>query len=127
MSKNIFKGESGEKYTCEYLKQKGYSIIQTNYHSRYGEIDIIAENEDYIAFVEVKSRSSFEFSRATEIVNRAKRIKIIKTAYVYISQQNLSKQPRFDVSEVLISKEGEVKKLVYYENSFDTEEYDAFF
>ncbi len=127
MNRKILVGKKGESYVCEYLKQNGWSITQTNYHSRYGEIDIIAEDKNYIAFVEVKARNNFKFSHAPEIVNKSKRIKIIKTAYVYISEKNLSKQPRFDIAEVLISKEGDIKNLQYYKNSFDAEEYNAFF
>ncbi len=126
MTEKIALGRKGESYVCEYLKSKGYIINEVNYHSRYGEIDIISQNEKYLVFVEVKTRKSFNFSRAIEAVNRSKRIKIIKTAYFYISSKSLNKQPRFDVAEVLIDSK-EIKKLLYHENSFSVEECDAFF
>jgi len=127
MTEKTALGRKGEGYVCEYLKSKGYIINEVNYHSRYGEIDIIAQNEEYLVFVEVKTRKNFNFSRAIEAVNRNKRIKIIKTAYFYISSKSLNKQPRFDVAEVLIDNSKEVKKLLYHENSFGVEECDAFF
>ena len=127
MTEKTALGRKGESYVCEYLNSKGYIINEVNYHSRYGEIDIISQNEKYLVFVEVKTRKSFKFSRAIEAVNRSKRIKIIKTAYFYISSKSLSKQPRFDVAEVLMDNSKEVKKLLYHENSFSVEECDAFF
>ena len=49
-------GDRGEDYTARYLEKQGFHIVERNWHSRYGEIDIIAENEEYLLFVEVKSR-----------------------------------------------------------------------
>ena len=119
-------GKKGELLTGEYLENRGFKIICFNYHSRYGEIDIISENDKYIIFVEVKTRKNFTFSRAIEAVNKFKRIKIIKTAYDYISKNDVFKQIRFDVSEVLYEREKN-PKIFYYENVFDAEELNAFF
>ena len=127
MSKSLERGKIGESYVCEYLENKGYQIICTNYHSRYGEIDIICENDKYIVFVEVKTRKNFSFSRAIEAVNKSKRLKIIKTALIYLSEINIDKQPRFDVAEVLINSHGELVEICYHENCFDVEELNAFF
>lgn len=49
-------GDRGEDYTARYLEKQGFHIVERNWHSRYGEIDIIAENEEYLLFVEVKTR-----------------------------------------------------------------------
>ena len=49
-------GRTGEEYTAQWLREQGFSIIAQNYHSRYGEIDIIAEDGEYIVFTEVKVR-----------------------------------------------------------------------
>lgn len=127
MSKSLKRGKIGENYVCEYLKNKGYQIIYTNYHSRYGEIDIICENNKYIVFVEVKTRKNFLFSRAIEAVNKSKRLKIIKTAFVYLSETNTYRQPRFDIAEVLINQDNNINEICYHENCFDAEELDAFF
>ena len=127
MNKSSEHGKMGERYVCEHLENKGYKIICTNYHSRYGEIDIICENDKYIVFVEVKTRKNFLFSRAIEAVNKSKRLKIIKTALIYLSEINIDKQPRFDVAEVLINSHSELIEICYHENCFDVEELNAFF
>ena len=126
MHKMIDLGKLGEEIICIYLKNTGHLIQHTNYHSRYGEIDIISEDDKYIVFVEVKTRKSFKFSRAIESVNKSKRIKIIKTAYCYLEENPTSKQPRFDIAEVLIDSYNK-PHITYHENSFDVEECDAFF
>lgn len=126
MNKSSSLGKLGEEVVCTYLKRKGYKVKCTNYHSRYGEIDIISENEKYIVFVEVKTRRSFNFSRGIEAVNKAKRIKIIKTAFCYLSENESLKQPRFDIAEVLIDAKNDAR-IYYHENSFDVEECNAFF
>ena len=119
-------GDIGEKASRKYLKKNGYKIVAKNYNTKYGEIDIVAENKNYIVFVEVKTRKSFKFSRAIESVNKSKRIKIIKTAYCYLEENPTSKQPRFDIAEVLIDSYNK-PHITYHENSFDVEECDAFF
>ena len=78
-SKDI--GQNGETITLNYLLNKNYFLLEKNYHSRYGEIDIIVENEKYIVFVEVKTRNDKSISRGVESVDRKKREKIIKTAF----------------------------------------------
>lgn len=119
-------GKAGERAVGEYLENKGFQTICFNYHSRFGEIDIISENEKYTVFVEVKTRKSFKFSRAIEAVNKSKRTKIIKTALCFISENGLVKQPRFDIAEVLAVKNNEFE-IIYHENAFDSEECYAIF
>ena len=75
-------GKAGERAVGEYLENKGFRTICYNYHSRFGEIDIISENEKYTVFVEVKTRKSFKFSRAIEAVNKSKRTKIILSSLI---------------------------------------------
>lgn len=114
-------GKLGEIRTGQYLEKMGYRIIRFNYHSRYGEIDIICENDKYTVFVEVKTRKNFSFSKAIEAVDKTKRAKILRTAFVYLSENEV-KQPRFDVAEVLADKKGGYK-IFYHENAFDAEEF----
>ena len=77
-------GREGDRRVAEYLKQNGYIILRRNWRDgRYGEIDIICENEKYIIFVEVKSRQKGTNYPAIEAVDRNKRIKIIKTSFDY--------------------------------------------
>jgi putative endonuclease len=119
---------SGEKLALEFLKKKNYFIQETNYHSRFGEIDIIAQNENYIIFVEVKTRNSHAFAAPMEYVNSSKQVKIIKTALLYLSEGKHSEdvQPRFDVIEIVLEA-GKSIKVNHIENAFFMERNDEFF
>ena len=68
-------GNLGEDTACEYLKSHGYMILQRNYHSRYGEIDIIASKGDTVVFCEVKTRKNSSFGHASEYVDFRKQKK----------------------------------------------------
>lgn len=120
-------GKYGENYVCKYLKKNNCDIICTNYHSKYGEIDIICENIKYILFVEVKTRKFNSMCRGIYSVDLLKQDKIIKTYYDYISKFEINKQPRFDIAEVILDYNNIVCKLNYYKNCFGAEEISEFF
>ena len=113
-------GRFGEQSAAEYLKKKHYRIIGLNYSCRFGEIDIIAENKKYVVFVEVKLRKSDEFAEAKEFVTFSKQEKIIKTASLWLSQNETELQPRFDVIEIY-APDGTASKSIkinHIENAF---------
>ncbi len=116
-------GDIGEKYAAEYMKKCGYKIIDTNYHSKFGEIDIVAKKDEYIIFCEVKARRSVAFGYPCEFVDLRKRQKIIKTAYKYIEENNIESAIRFDVCEVFHkeNKSGEIRleSINYIEGAFE--------
>lgn len=85
---------------AEYLRKKRYSIVASGYRCRYGEIDLIAQNRTYLAFVEVKLRKSDHFAPAREFVDGRKQQRLRTTAALYLSQFPTSLQPRFDVIEI---------------------------
>ena len=120
------KGRFGEEKVCEYLLKRGYSITARNYRIKGGEIDIIAENGDYIAFVEVKTRKPDSMVTGFEAVDRRKQGLIIRTAAEYCRRNPNLLQPRFDIAQVIVSKE-EVLSMEYIENAYDTTGYDVFF
>lgn len=97
-------GSIGEKIAVEYLKQNGFNIIATNFrYGKLGEIDIIAREEEYICFIEVKTRSSILFGTPSEAVGVRKRKNIRKLAWIYLKQHCLlDENVRFDVIEVVI-------------------------
>ena len=107
-------GKFGEEVTVKYLKDHGYEILERNFHSRWGEIDIIAKDGECVVFCEVKTRKSISYGRPSEYVTKNKMEKIIKTAMVYIGDKE--EEMRFDVSEVYIEKDG--YKINYIENAF---------
>ena len=89
---------------------------------RYGEIDIIAKNSEFIAFVEVKARNEKALERPAAAVTSAKRRKIIQTALIFLSEFEYDLQPRFDVCEITIdNRTNMLIELNYIENAFDTE------
>lgn len=117
---NISKGKSGEKHVAKFLKKKHYKIIATNMRNKYSEIDIIAENKEYIIFVEVKTRSTAGSIKPSDSVNYQKQQKILKAAKHYLTYTHkIPKQPRFDVAEVLLnSNNNKPYSLNYIENAF---------
>ncbi len=97
-------GAAGEVLAARFLRDKGYTITAANVHSRFGEIDIIAENAQYIAFVEVKTRSEDALYAPREAVTKAKQQKVIGTAALYLQRHKTALQPRFDVIEIVTVK-----------------------
>lgn len=116
-------GRLGEDYACEYLKNKGFNIEKRNYRSRFGEIDIIARSDEYLLFVEVKTRSG-SLSKACEAVTKTKQKKLITTALFYLEECNTALQPRFDVIEVYFKTKDNpsLSKLCHIENAFEAED-----
>lgn len=94
-------GDFGEKTSVQYLKDNGYAIICEKYNTNGGEIDIIAENEKYLVFIEVKTRSSLKFGYPSESVNPKKIKHLMNAAEKYILENPTLKEIRFDVIEVL--------------------------
>lgn len=100
---NKEKGKFGEVVANEYLLKNGAEILEKNFSNKFGEIDIIAEVEGQLVFIEVKSRTSLKFGYPAESVDYKKRRKIIQLAQYYIYKNNLHNMPiRFDVIEVFL-------------------------
>lgn len=110
-------GKNGEMAARRFLRAHGYSIIEMNYSCRFGEIDIIAQNDEYIVFVEVKTRNKNYIASPCEFVGEAKQNRLIKTAQTYLSLHDVLRQPRFDVIEVVNSGRFN-KKINHIENAF---------
>lgn len=111
-------GRKGEHFACEYYRKLGYDIAAVNYHSRYGEIDVIAENEKEIVFCEVKTRSGKAVTSPSNAVDFKKQQKITLTAMKYLEKTENEKMPRFDVFEVW-QNEGRIYKFNNIENAFE--------
>jgi putative endonuclease len=80
-------GDWAEQQARIILENSGFKIIETNYHSRYGEIDLIARTSTELVFVEVKARSSTKYGCANEVISISKQKKIMKTALQYLSDK----------------------------------------
>ena len=115
-------GIIGENMVAAFLQKNGWSVIKRNYQCRFGEIDIIAEKDKTIIFVEVKTRAENSIVSPREAVDSRKQQRIILTANDYISKTETLLQPRFDVAEVttLSRADGTTGyRLNYIENAFD--------
>lgn len=104
-------GAVGELLAARFLREKGYEVGTSNYHSRFGEIDMIAYDDEYVVFVEVKTRRKGSMFTPREAVTAAKQRKIIKTALQFIKAYGLKLQPRFDVVEIVTTAEKPFKVL----------------
>ena len=112
-------GRIGEQVAMKFLIKKGYEIEGLNYRSPFGEIDIIASYDEYIVFVEVKTRLQNSDFLARDAVTYSKECKIISTADQYLSANDCEKQPRFDIIEVYLPRiQGEKIKVHHIENAF---------
>lgn len=100
MGKNNLAGAWGEAVAAEYLRKKRYTLVASGYRCRFGEIDLIVKNRQYLVFVEVKLRKSANFAAAAEYVDWRKQEKLRTTASLYLSQNPTALQPRFDVIEI---------------------------
>lgn len=97
-------GIIGEKIAQEYLIKNEFKIIETNFLTKKGEIDIIAQKENYIIFIEVKTRTNLLFGTPAMSINNIKKKHIKSAAEIYIYQNRLHKNDiRFDVLEVFLN------------------------
>ena len=111
-------GMWGEVYTARYLRDNGYDIIAGNYRCRMGEIDIIAQKDGVVCFVEVKTRGEEPMFRPMEAVDFAKQSRIRATADYYIRETGVETKSRFDVAEVTLDGEYKISDFNYIENAF---------
>ena len=116
-------GNVGEVAVCHYVSNMGYEVAYRNYAVRGGEIDIIACDNEYILFIEVKTRRFDYVSSGLQAITKAKKRCIVKTASHFCSNRIVKLQPRFDVAEVIIDGLKNVLDIQYYPNAFDTSDF----
>ena len=111
--KNFYKkflGRAGEVKAAEFLKKKGYKIIKTNYKTCFGEIDLIAQDNEYTVFIEVKTRTSEDYGLPSEAVDNRKVEKYYKVATEYLQRNKKTDSPcRFDVVEI---ENGQINHII---------------
>ncbi len=117
-SDNKKTGKIGEDIAIDFLKKKGYKIIERNYKCVFGEVDIVARDSGDIIFVEVKSRRSEYFGDPTDAVDFNKQKKLSKIALNYLNEKRLDNHDaRFDVIAIKLSPNGNTVELI--ENAFE--------
>lgn len=113
-------GDQGENLVARFLEGRGFEILANNYRTRLGEVDIIAQKDDLLVFVEVKTRKHAYFP-INMVVTRGKQRKIIKAAKRFLLEKRvIDKVCRFDVATVLCdgSIGDDVREIDYIENAF---------
>ena len=98
-------GKKGEEIALEFLQKKGYKILATNWTIGKVEIDIIAQDRDFLVIVEVKTRQSEYFGEPETFVDKAKQKNLIRAANGFINQRNNKLETRFDIISIILSSE----------------------
>lgn len=111
-------GKLAELKACEYLKRKRYKLIDANYSTRFGEIDLIMTKGKYICFIEVKMRNQNSIAAPVEFVDYRKQKKIIASAEIFLAGTAIDLQPRFDIIEVY-TENNNIKCIKHLENAFE--------
>lgn len=112
MQKNIY-GKRSEIIASDFLKNKGYKILATNYKNKIGEIDVIAQDGDYIVFVEVKARNTKAFGNPLEAINSHKQQKIRNVASIYLMQnKKMNSLARFDAISIVGVEDLEIDHII---------------
>ena len=113
-------GDWGEALAAEYLEARGCRIVEKEWRCRLGEIDLIAEKDGMILFVEVKLRTNLRYGMPCEYVTAKKQEKLRAAALLYLSMQGLDVPARFDVAEVYTDVRHSAGKtrIAYIENAF---------
>lgn len=112
-------GRLGETAVCVLLQRHGYQILQRNFCIRGGELDIIAQNAEYLAFVEVKTRKPGSLNNGFEAVTTQKQARLIQTAAAWCAEHPTELQIRFDVACVILQGK-KVLSVEYLAHAFDT-------
>ncbi|MCK6650695.1 MAG: YraN family protein [Bacteroidia bacterium] len=111
-------GRKGEKAASDFLKNKGYKILDLNWRWEKLEADIIALDKDMLVVVEVKTRQTDVFGEPETFVKKQKQKNLIKAAHEYITQKELTYEVRFDIISVLMNKKQ--TQVNHIENAFST-------
>ena len=110
-------GMRGENLAQEYLREKGYIILETNYRVSNAEVDIVAKYNKIIVFVEVKTRRQTIYGNPEIAVNREKRNNMKRVARSYIGLHRIKGEVRFDIVSIIIDKNSEVE-ITHFEDAF---------
>ncbi len=113
-------GDWGEALAAEYLEARGCRIVEKEWRCRFGEIDLIAEKDGMLLFVEVKLRTNLQYGMPREYVTAKKQEKLRAAALLYLSMHGLDVPTRFDVAEVYTDAHHSARstRIEYIENAF---------
>jgi putative endonuclease len=116
MSKHYDLGKNGEEIAASYLEDKGYKIVKRNWRFGKDEIDIIAEHNNFLVVVEVKTRSSSFFGNPEEAVDEQKQKFLIRATHEFVMQKEIDLEVRFDIISIVI--ESNKQSINHFEDAF---------
>ena len=113
-------GPWGEALAAEYLRKRRFRIAAMNYRTRLGELDLVAEDGQFVVFCEVKLRKTADFAAAREFVDARKQQRLRAAALLYLSEHETALQPRFDVIEIYAPDGTQTKRpqITHLEDAF---------
>ena len=115
-------GRLGEHIGKKYLRQKGYELIESNYHKSWGEVDIIARGtQGETVFFEVKTRTNLSFGQPEESIGRSKQIKLIKTMDSYLNENPVlfNTEYRIDVLSIMLNFKEKMARIKHIKNAVE--------
>ncbi|MHB1421101.1 MAG: YraN family protein [Bacillota bacterium] len=113
------KGRVGEEAAAAFLVTKGYRVLHRNFRCRLGELDIVARHQEYLVFIEVRTRSTSDFGAPQESVDYHKQARLRQLAQFYLSRYGLKEENcRFDVVGVILNHSGGVSRIELWDNAF---------
>ncbi|HRW99795.1 MAG TPA: YraN family protein [Cyclobacteriaceae bacterium] len=116
MTDKIKKGELGEQLAANFLTEKGYDILERNYRYKHSEIDLIVKKDNWLVFVEVKTRTSETFGYPENFVDDKKAEKILEGAEQYLFETNWDGNVRYDIISIMLKKD--IPEVVHFEDAF---------
>lgn len=111
-------GAYGEQTAARYLRVNGYKILAANYRTGVGEIDIVAQKNKIVCFVEVKTRKQGGMFSPADAVDYRKRENIKGSAAAYVNKYGIKNKIRFDIIEVLTDENDDIQSVNHIENAF---------
>ena len=112
---NFQTGRYGEELATNYLQKKGYRIVENNFRTRFGEIDIVCYDHDILVFVEVKTKIGHDFGEPEDMVNKSKLSKVKNMGEVYLQDKKLDVECRVDVVGIVLDEDGKVERISHFE------------
>ena len=113
---NTQTGRLGERLAAEYLKKKGYKILEQNYRTRYAEIDLVVQKKDVLVFVEVRTKIGEQFGTPEETLNWKKLQKVKRNASSYVARSKWNKLYRVDGICIVLDEQHTIQRFEHYEN-----------
>lgn len=119
MKKNNFKvGKLGEDLAASHLGKIGYRIVERNFRTRFGEIDIVCYEGGILVFVEVKTKNGHDFGEPEEMVNKRKLSQVKRMGEVYLQDKGVNVSCRVDVVGIVLDEDGKIERINHYQGVY---------